>query len=113
MSYDLHQIEFAMCWLRVLVIIGAVALVSYAARSRGVFLAGTLGSLLGFVVLEPVVYAQYTSAEAAVMGWLDDAASHALFYGIFGAAAGCATGMVVGRILTRRKRRRGKNANVT
>lgn len=112
MSYDLHQIEFAMCWVRILALIGAVALVSYATRSRAVFVVGAIGSLLGFAVPEPVVYAQYSSAEAAALNWLDGVAKHVLFYGMLGATAGCATGLLAGRLLARRRKRRTENANV-
>jgi hypothetical protein len=105
MSYDRDQIELAMCGIRVLAIIGAVALVSYATRNRVVFLAGAIGSMLGFAVPQPVIYAEYASVEAAFMASLDDAAGHVLFYGIVGATAGCAAGMLVSRLLGRRRER--------
>ena len=102
MSYDPDQIELAMCAIRVLAIIGAVAIVSYATRSRIVFLTGGIGSMLGFVVPEPVMYADYSSTEAAFLASLNDTASHVLYYGIIGASAGCAAGILLSRRLRRR-----------
>lgn len=90
MSYGHDHIQLAMCGVRILAIIAVVAIVSCAARSWMAFVAGTVGSTLGFVVPEPAIYAQYHSFEGAYLGGLADTANHVLFYGIIGASLACA-----------------------
>ena len=48
---------------------------------------------VGLVVPARIVYAQYSSVEAAYMGSLADSANHVLFYGIIGASIGWGLGI--------------------
>ncbi len=93
MQYNHAQLELAMCGLRVLPIIAMVAFVAYMAKSRRVFVLGTLGSLLGFVVPEFTVHVQYSSAEAAYVGSMTSTANHVLSFGVIGAAIAATLGV--------------------
>ena len=88
MQYDYADFEFMMCAIRILVIVGVVAVISYAAKSRAMFIAGTLGSLLGIVAPHGGIHINGT-AEAVYMGQLHFTASNMLWWGIIGASIGC------------------------
>jgi hypothetical protein len=89
MNYDYGDIEFAMCAIRVLAIVAVVAVVSYAFGSRAMFLAGSLGSLLGYVAPHGREYAS-GMLEAIFISQLQWTAGHILGYGVFGAFVACA-----------------------
>ena len=74
LQYEYADFEFAMSAIRVLAIVCVVAFVSYAAKSRSIFLAGTLGSLLGCVAPHGYTHINGT-AEACYMGYLHWTAS--------------------------------------
>jgi len=93
MVYEREQIELAMWGVRLLPIVALVAIGSYVARSRIAFLLGSAGAFIGLVVPARIVYAQYSSVEAAYMGSLADSANHVLFYGIIGASIGWGLGI--------------------
>jgi hypothetical protein len=82
--YEYADIKFAMCAVRVLGIIFLVAIWAFASKSRAVFVAGTLGSLLGYIVPEPDICIDGT-AEGCFMGYLDWTAGHILSCGVAGA----------------------------
>ena len=88
MQYQYADFEFAMCALRILVIVGVVAIISYAAKSRAMFVAGALGSLLGCVAPHGGIHINGT-AEAVYMGQLHFTASNIFWWGIIGATFGC------------------------
>ena len=90
MPYDYADFEFMMCAIRILVIVGVVAVISYAAKSRAMFVAGTLGSLLGCVAPHGGIHINGT-AEAVYMGQLHFTASNILWWGVVGASIGCLT----------------------
>ena len=77
-----------MSTVRVLAIVFVVAFVSYAAKSRVMFVAGTLGSLLGCVAPHGYTHINGT-AEACYMGHLQWTASNYLWWGITGATIAC------------------------
>jgi hypothetical protein len=85
MDYTYEQIDWAVRGVSLLPIVALGAIASFAAKSRLAFLLGSAGALLGLIVPEPVVYAQYRSAEAAYMASLTDRAEHLVFWGIAGA----------------------------
>lgn len=93
MTYDLDEIAFAMCGVRLLSLMVVFASVSYAAKSRAACFAGCVGCFLGYIIPEPKIYAIYSSAEAAYMAAVTGPANHRLFYGFIGAAIGC--GLVI------------------
>ena len=93
MVYEREQIELAMWGVRLLPIVALVAIGSYVARSRIAFLLGSAGAFIGLVVPARIVYAQYSSVEAAYMGSLTDSAHYVLFYGIMGASIGWGLGI--------------------
>jgi len=78
--YEYSDIKFAMCAFRVLGIILVVAVAAFALKSRAVFVAGSLGSFLGYVIPEPSICIDGT-AEGCFMGRLDWSASHVLSWG--------------------------------
>src|SRR5687768_3817265 len=86
--YDYGEIECAMCGVRVLALILAVAVVAFIAKSRALFIAGFLGSFLGYVVPEGSRHIN-GSAEACFRGYLEWTAGHVLLWGAIGAAVGC------------------------
>ena len=88
MQYQYADFEFAMCALRILVIVGLVAIISYAAKSRAMFVAGALGSLLGCVAPHGGIHINGT-AEAVYMGQLHFTVSNIFWWGIIGATFGC------------------------
>lgn len=90
--YEYSDIIFAMCAIRVLGIILVVAVAAFALKSRAVFVAGSLGSFLGYVIPEPSICIDGT-AEGCFMGRLDWSASHVLSWGICGAVV--AVGVVL------------------
>lgn len=90
--YEYADIKFAMCAIRVLGIILVVAIVAFGLKSRAVFVAGTFGSLLGYIVPEPGIHINGT-AEACFMGYLNWTAGHILSCGMVGAVL--ASGVVV------------------
>ncbi len=69
----------------VLTLVLGVAVFAYVSRSRATFLLGSVGSLLGLVIPQPRVYAQYASIEGEAMGYLRDVTGHVLFWGVIGA----------------------------
>ncbi|GAB5403105.1 MAG: hypothetical protein Aurels2KO_13360 [Aureliella sp.] len=90
MPYDYADFEFMMCAIRILLIVGVVSLISYAAKSRAMFVAGTLGSLLGCVAPHGGIHINGT-AEAVYMGQLHFTASNILWWGVIGASIACLT----------------------
>ena len=90
MPYDYADFEFMMCAIRILVIVGVVAVISYVAKSRAMLVAGTLGSLLGCVAPHGGIHINGT-AEAVYMGQLHFTASNILWWGVVGASIGCLT----------------------
>lgn len=88
MEYEYADIEFAMCAIRVLAIIGVVAVISFFAKSRAMFVAGALGSLLGCVAPHGGIHINGT-AEAIYMGHLHFTAAQMLWWGVTGASIAC------------------------
>ncbi len=82
--YDYADINFAMRAVRVLGIIFVVAITAFALRSRAVLVAGSVGSLLGYIVPERDIYIDGT-AEGCFMAYLEWNAGHVLSWGIGGA----------------------------
>ncbi len=74
--------------VRVLAIVCVVAFVSYAAKSRIMFVAGTLGSLLGCIAPHGYIHINGT-AEACYVGHLHWTASNYFWWGITGATIAC------------------------
>ena len=93
-----HEILFAMCAVRILTIIGIVAVIAFATKSRAVLAAGALGSLLGYVVPERREYADGT-AEAVFMYNLQVSADHILWCGVVGALLAVTSTLMVRRKL--------------
>lgn len=79
--------------VQVLPIVALAAVASYLARSRLTFLLSTAGAFVGLIIPQPKVYANYSSAEAAYMGYLTDSASHIALCGMMGAAVGWGVGL--------------------
>jgi hypothetical protein len=94
MSYSYQEIELATSLMRILGIILFVAIAAFFLKSRLIFVCGVLGSLLGFLVPEPKIYAQYSSAEGAFLGAIHDHANHILEWGIVGAIFGISIGIL-------------------
>jgi len=87
--YSYHETEFAICSVRILAIILVVTVVSYLANNRGMFIAGTLGSLVGFVIPQSHRHSSYASGADAFMGSIHRTADHLMFCGMVGAIVGC------------------------
>ena len=88
--YDYGDVEFAMCGVRVLAIILAVAVVAFLAKSRALFVAGAAGSFLGYIVPEAHIHINGT-AEACFSGYLERTAGHVFWLGAIGAMTCCVT----------------------
>jgi hypothetical protein len=94
MGYSYAQIELATCALRVLFIALVVAFVAFAVKSRAVFVAGTIGSLLGFVVPQATAHISGTP-EGVYLAYLAGSANHVLLWGIAGATVACVGALFV------------------
>jgi hypothetical protein len=95
-----HEILSATCAVYVLSIVGVVAVVAFVAKSRIIFLAGSLGSLLGYFLPEGGIYPNGT-AEAIFMVHLEFSADHVFWHGVFGAVvATVITALVLQRLRT-------------
>ena len=88
------------CWLAPVAI--CVAIVAYFVRNRLVFVLGIFGLLLGFLVPEPVVYADYSSGEAAYLAAVYGRVSHVVAWSASGAIGGTLCGCLL-VLRTRRK----------
>jgi hypothetical protein len=82
-------VVLAMSLMRVLHVVLGVALLAFILRSRLIFLAGTIGRLLGLLIPEPPQGCTlYSNAEAASMGAMCSRADHALNCALLGAMLG-------------------------
>lgn len=81
-----------------------VALAAFFVRSRLVFALGMLGLLLGFVVPERVVYAEYSSGEGAYLAAVYDRVTHIVVLSVTGAVGGTLCGTFVVRAHRRRRK---------
>jgi hypothetical protein len=83
---DLHDIMYAKaaCWF--LGIFGVVAIIAIAARRRLILLLGSVGGLLGLIVPQLVVFAQYRSTEAAFLGAINAFVDHTVCCSSIGSA---------------------------
>jgi hypothetical protein len=105
-EYSLRQIELATALVWVLGLVVVAAVIAFVARRRSLFLGGTVGSFLGFVVPEPRNESICSTVEAAFPVAINDYVSHIVTWGALGAITGLAFGalMARGRFLTRHLR---------
>lgn len=81
--------EFIIVTAPVFLLLAAVALVSYAARSRLMFVAAGLACFLGLLIPEPTIYWNVRTMEGATRVGMRHTVDHLLFYGAIGAAIVC------------------------
>ena len=90
MLYELAYVEFATCGVRLLTVLAFVTIASYAARSRLMFLVGTLGCFVCLIIPEPNIRPTYASHYDACLGNITATADHMVTWGVAGAVIGCA-----------------------
>lgn len=97
--YYYSDVEFAMCAIRVLGIILVVAFVAFALKSRAVLLAGSFGSLLGYIIPENRGWSNgwAGNAEELYLGLLERSAAHVFLWGIVGAGVASVVAFQVSR----------------
>jgi hypothetical protein len=83
-----NEVIYAKAGLFQLGILAVVALISFGLRSRLTLLLGGLGTQLGLLIPKPLVYADYSSVEGAVMGVINDSVKHLTFWAPIGATLG-------------------------
>lgn len=86
--YNHGDVEFAACGIVILGLILVVAIVSFAVKSRTMFILGSLGSFLGYVVPEPSIHIDGT-AEGCFLAGLEFTAAHVFQYGTIGVFTVC------------------------
>jgi hypothetical protein len=86
----IHEIAYSKAGIWQLGLLISVAAIAYFARSRRLFLMGTLGTFLGYIVPQRIVYTNYRSVEGAFMGAVYAAANHLVFWAVVGATV-CVT----------------------
>ena len=87
--YSYQEIEFAMCGIRILLLIILVSFASYFAKSRLMFLLGCAGCFLGLVV--PMTQRTSQTFESS-LHWT---ASHIFGWGLIGGIIGCCVALVI------------------
>jgi hypothetical protein len=103
MDYTFHQVQWALCGVRVLPIVAWVAIVSYVVRSRLAFILGTLGTLLGFLILDSSIVSG--GNEAQCVEHLTEFANCFAWWGIVGSSVGL---MIGGCVAPRGRRGRAE-----
>lgn len=93
MNDEYAAFEFATIAIRVLLVIAAVAVFSYAMKSRLMFLAGLCGSFLGYVIPYSTGNRVSGNMNGIVFSHVEWKNEHVLGYGLFGAILAC--GIVV------------------
>ena len=81
--HSYHNLEFAMCGVRILILILFVSFASYYSKSRLMFALGTIGCFLGHVV--PMSQRTSMTFESSLY-WTS---SHILAWGLVGGFLGC------------------------
>jgi hypothetical protein len=99
MIYDYQDIALASAMVRILGIVLVVALIAYIVKGRSLFIGGTIGSFLGFLIAEPKCYSEYNSIEGAFIGGISDYSRHILNWGIIGSIIGMGVGAAVAMYL--------------
>ena len=87
--YSYQDIEFAMCGIRILILILLVSFTSYYANSRLMFFLGSAGCFLGHVV--PMTQRTSQTFESSLY-WT---ASHIFVWGLVGGLIGCCIALVI------------------
>lgn len=84
-----HVYEFATIAIRLLLIVAAVALLSYVMKSRLMFFAGLGGCFLGYVMPYSTIIRVSGTWSGIVFTHVQHRTTHLLNWGLFGAMAAC------------------------
>lgn len=90
----IHEIAYSKAGIWQLGLLISVTAIAYFARSRRLFLMGTLGTFLGYMVPRRIVYTNYQSVEGAFMGAVNATVHHLVFWAIVGSVTGVCAALV-------------------
>jgi ABC-type phosphate transport system permease subunit len=103
---DIHDVIFAKETVWQLGMFGCVSIVGFCSRSRVPLVTGATGMLLGFVIPEPRIYADYRTVEAAVLAGIHHSAAHTIFWSGVGATIGVIAGLFLSQWMRRQRESR-------
>lgn len=92
---EVQDIKFAMHVMPLLVISVLVAVSAFALQRREMFLTGVAGAAMLSMVPRRLVYSDYRTVEASVMGMFNDIYEHVWLCGGGGALLGAAAGVTI------------------